>query len=340
MTIDISQYLLFDAGTTGPTATVGTPGPDVDQDAAPDGHMPPHHNGGHVGPRRVQQHPWQRHGGPVVAFDWSIRKGVEWTINGIDTNQCPDVGDVIINLADLNKIGARVVCESSVSSYPKGQRNVTIQAFADAGHQLFFIAPKLTGRYRGRPSKEGTLPREPDPSDRFGRNNEPPDKKSDELDAQAIYAIATSGRTIPYVAKRDDNPAARSKHERRDAARYLFWEAQKDGNLPRCANEARRLLGLVNHPTTLQDSTLTAIYFAMMHTTSRKGLEALIGMSGGGYPSIMRAYVHTNEGRVRAGNLSAWRLEMRNARSALLDAGHGYGSPMPTPAAEPQRLDL
>jgi hypothetical protein len=332
------QLPMFDAGIPGPDGTSGSTGP-VSHGAAPAaGTRGPDGTSGTSGPVAVQRHEWHRLSHrPVVAFDWSI-KAVDVTEDGKNTRRYPSVDTLIVDLADRRRSACRVVCESSVSSYPAGERNATIRKFTAAGHTLFFIPPKLTSRYRGHDPRPGdTTPRRPDPKDRWALNGVSPTGKTDAGDALAIWAVAC-GPTVPYRAKRDDDDASATKVARRNLIRYAFWAEQREGRTGDLAAHCKRKLR--GNTFGLSDSTLAAVYFIAMHTDSRDEFEALLGLSAAGYPSILRAYIHTNEGRERAADLSTWRRQIRQARRALLNAGHGRSTPWPPAGTDTLQLDL
>jgi hypothetical protein len=315
----------LDMGIAGPDTTSGISNPMSWRDAAKvAGMTDPDTTSGILGPATSQRHAWHRAGYlPTAAFDWSISQ-IDVTFDGTAVRQYKDIRTMLVDIYDRR--GAyRFVCESTVSSYPVGERNNTIRMFHEYGHLLFFIPPKLTAAYRGRdpkPERDGDVQRRPDPRNRWGLNEAPPTTKTDAHDAVAIWSVA-QGPTVPYLAKPDDCDASVRKHERRDLIRYAFWVEQKDGRTGVGGSltiEAKRKLR--GRPTTLDDSTLSALYFVMKHETNRDEIEAILGLSVAGYPSILRAYIHTNEGRKRADDLSAWRREIRRVRQILRDEGH------------------
>jgi len=211
----------------------------------------------------------------TVAVDWD-GKAVHISEDGI-LEHVYDLPDQFVLLSQTTE-PTRFVTESTIESYDPERRQATIVAFADAGHDLRTISPRLTGWWR---AERGLL-------------------KSNAQDAVAIYHIATNGRTHlkrpslyvdeAWIALRDE-----AEYEimvlRRSGRKDQLWEALVE-QLPPFKSLTpirQRALGAGGN---YSKSILPAVYVAATYTRDNiKAWERLMGLYGAGKNSQFRSDV-------------------------------------------------
>lgn len=241
---------------------------------------------------------------PTVAFDWSL-KGVHATGDGVRVERHDNIGELVASL----EVPTKLVAETTFESWDPGQRSAVVAEVRERGHELYVYRPLHTSRRR-----PAGLP------------------KTDANDARVIYSIAVDGRFHLYPAPGAPNInwARRQMRANREYQRIRLAEQK-----PQLAAEAEAILGPYseleseprevlgngqNYSTTLLAVTL----FATKWSRSRNEFERLLGLSGAGYPALLRSEIHTHVWRhadARGVTHPQFRRVLRRVRRTFLEAG-------------------
>jgi hypothetical protein len=241
---------------------------------------------------------------PVVAFDWSL-KGVHATSDGVTVDRFADIDALVDALEEPTKLAA----ESTFESWDPARRTHALELIRGAGHELYVYRPLHTSRRR-------------------------PDAlaKTDADDARVIYSLAVDGRfhLHPAVAEPDIDRVRRRIRSNRAYVRIRLAEGK-----PELAAAAETILGpygdldpelarALGNGGSYSGTLLAAVWIATTRTRSRDDFEDLLGLSGSGYPSLLRSEIHTHVWRHADGRGITWtafRRAVRRARSILIAGG-------------------